>query len=245
MRNIKLTIAYDGSAYHGWQRQENALTIQELIENAVFKITGERVNVIGCGRTDAGVHAKAYICNFKTICTIPAEKMPYALNTKLPKDVVCYSAEEVNENFHAKYSAKKKCYTYYICDNKFPEVFTHSWHYHYKLDINKMNNAAKAFIGTHDFVGFAAAGFTVKTTVRTIYSLEVKREENGIVRIDVIGNGFLYNMVRIIAGTLCFVGSGKINADDMRDIIASCDRKRAGMTAPPDGLFLTEVYYEE
>lgn len=245
LRNIKLTLAYDGSCYHGWQRQENALTIQELVERAILKITGEKADVIGCGRTDAGVHARAYICNFRTNTKIPAKRLPYALNTRLPDDVVCYSAEDMDLDFHAKYSAKKKCYTYYICDREFPDVFSHSWHYHFRLDIGKMNKAAEAFIGTHDFIGFAASGFTVKTTVRTIYSLTVKREENGLVRIDVVGNGFLYNMVRIIAGTLCFVGSGKLAAEDMPDIVASCDRKRAGMTAPPDGLFLTEVYYEE
>ena len=244
MRNIKLIISYDGSAYHGWQRQENAMTIQELVENAILKITKEKADVIGCGRTDAGVHAKRFVCNFKTNTKIPPEKIPYALNTALPDDVVCIEAEDVSEDFHAKYSAVKKTYTYYVCNDNFPDIFSHSWHYHFPLDIEKMRKAAKAFIGTHDFIGFAASGFTVKTTVRTIYDLTVTKENN-LTRIDVTGNGFLYNMVRIIAGTLCFVGSGKIAPEEMEDIIASCDRKRAGMTAPPDGLFLSEVFYEE
>lgn len=244
MRNIKLILAYDGTLYHGWQRQENAITIQELVEKALYKVTNEKIAVEGCGRTDAGVHAKRFVCNFKAETKIPSEKIPYAINAYLPKDIVCLEAADESEDFHAKFSAVKKTYTYYICNEKFPDVFSHSWHYPYTLNLDKMRKAAEAFIGTHDFLGFAAAGFTVKTTVRTIYDLKITKENN-LIRIDVTGNGFLYNMVRIIAGTLCFVGSGKIDYKEMPQIIASCDRKRAGITAPPDGLFLTEVYYEE
>lgn len=244
MRNIKLTISYDGTAYHGWQSQENAITVQEVLENAIYKLTGARPRVVGCSRTDTGVHAEQFVCNFGTESGIPCEKFPLALNTHLPDDIVCLLAQEAEPDFHSRYMAKKKRYTYYIQNSKFPDVFkvNYAWHYSYPLDIEAMQKASKAFLGEHDFIGFAASGFSVKTTVRTIYDIDV--EKNGdLIKISVLGNGFLYNMVRIIAGTLAFVGCGKINADEMADIIDSCDRKRAGITAPPQGLFLTEVFY--
>lgn len=247
MRNIKLTLQYDGGGYHGWQRQENAVTVQETVENAIYGCTGEQVSLIGCGRTDSGVHAKAYVCNFKTNSGIPAEKFSRAINAHLPKEgICCYLAEDAEENFHAKKSAKKKRYTYYIQNSDFPDVFLkpYSWHFRPALELSQMQRAAGAFLGTHDFIGFASSGFSVKTTVRTIYELNVFRNGSQIV-IDTIGNGFLYNMVRIIAGTLVFAGCGKLRAEDMPEIIASCDRNRAGITAPPEGLFLSEVYYEE
>lgn len=244
MKNIKLTLQFDGENYHGWQIQKDAVTIQGITENAVSKIVGEPTHVIGCGRTDAGVHARGFVCNFNAHTDIPGDKFLYALNARLPRDIVCVKSEEVPESFHSKKSCIKKTYSYYIANSEFPDIFTHSWHYPYPLDTDAMSKAAGAFLGTHDFVGFAASGFTVKTTVRTIYALEVKKNGD-IVKIDVTGNGFLYNMVRIISGTLAFVGSGKINPDDMADIIASRDRTRAGMTAPADGLFLSEVYYEK
>lgn len=245
MRNIKLILEYDGSAYHGWQIQPNAVTIQELLENAVGKVTGEHSSVCGCGRTDAGVHAKAYVCNFMTNSRIPADRFCYALNAVLPEDIVCLSSREVPLDFDAKRSAVSKRYTYLICNSTFPDVFMRNrcWHCRYPLDVEKMQQAAKAFEGEHDFIGFASSGFSVKTTVRTIYSLTVTKEDN-IIRIDVSGNGFLYNMVRIIAGTLVHCGRGQINPQDMADIIASCDRSRAGITAPASGLYLSEVVYK-
>lgn len=244
MKNIRLTLRFDGSGYRGWQIQKNGLTVQEVTETAVSKIVGTPTHVIGCGRTDSGVHAMGFVCNFKADTPIPGDKFLYALNSILPPDVLCVKSEEVSPEFHSKKSCIKKTYSYYVTDGPFPDIFTHAWHYPHKLDENKMAEAARAFVGTHDFLGFAASGFTVKTTVRTIYDIKVER--NGeLVRTDVTGNGFLYNMVRIIAGTLCFAGSGKINPGDMADIIASRDRTRAGMTAPADGLFLSEVYYEE
>ena len=244
MRNIKLTIKYDGTAYHGWQSQKNAVTVQDVVENAILKMTGARPRLIGCSRTDTGVHAEHFVCNFGSETRIPCEKLPLALNAHLPDDIVCTLAEDVAEDFHSRYSAKKKRYTYYIQNSRFPDVFkiNYAWHYQYPLDVDAMQKAAQAFLGEHDFIGFAASGFTVKTTVRTIYDIDV--EKNGdLIKISVMGNGFLYNMVRIIAGTLAFVGCGKINADEMSDIIDSCDRKRAGITAPPEGLYLTEVFY--
>ena len=245
MRNIKLIIQYDGTAYHGWQTQKNAPTVQEIIEQALLKLTGSKPNVIGCSRTDAGVHAKRFCCNFKSETTIPENRFTLALNTYLPDDIVCLGAEDVSSDFNARFSAVKKTYTYYVQNSKLPNAFqrNYAWHFPYKVNIDDMNKAAKAFIGEHDFIGFASSGYTVKTTVRTIYDLTVEKSGD-LIKITVTGNGFLYNMVRIIAGTLCFAGCGKINPGDMADIINSCDRQRAGITAPPQGLFLTELYYE-
>lgn len=244
MRNIKLTIQYDGTAYHGWQTQENAVTVQETLENAIFELTGTKPKLIGSSRTDTGVHARRFVCNFKSETTIPNRKLPLAINTKLPRDIVCLKAEDVEMGFHSRYGAKKKTYSYYIQNSQFPDVFklNYAWHYPYPLDLGEMKKAAEAFLGEHDFIGFAASGFTVKTTVRTIYSLEVEKIDD-LIKITVTGDGFLYNMVRIIAGTLAFCGCGKLSASDMPDIIASCDRKRAGITAPACGLYLEEVYY--
>lgn len=243
--NIKLKIQYDGTKYHGWQIQKNEKTVQETLMRALEKITGETVSVIGCGRTDTGVHAEGYVCNFNTDSSIPVERYPYALNAHLPCDIVCLDAREAPDDFHANRSAVGKRYVYKILNREFPDAVLcrYSWHYKYPLDADKMREAAKAFVGEHDFIGFASSGFTVKTTVREIYSLDVSRE-NDIITIDVAGNGFLYNMVRIITGTLVFVGGGKINPADIADIIASKDRNRAGITAPPQGLCLKEVYYK-
>ena len=242
--NIKLKIQYDGKEYHGWQIQAGDATIQEELTKAVRCITGGEVKLKGCGRTDAGVHAESYVCNFHTDARIPVDRYPYALNSKLPKDIVCRGAELAGEDFDANRSAKAKRYIYRIYNSDIPDAFLgrYSWQYKHKLDVEKMQLAAKAFVGEHDFIGFASSGFTVKTTVRTIYSLDVTREGN-LITIDVCGNGFLYNMVRIIAGTLVFAGSGKIKPEDMEAIIASKCRERAGVTAPPHGLCLKEVYY--
>ena len=225
MRNIKLKIQYDGTDYHGWQIQKNDITVQEIVKKAVQKIVNEDVHLTGCGRTDTGVHAENYVCNFFTNSRIPSEKLPYALNTYLPNDIVCFEAEDTDENFHSNSSAVKKRYVYKILNREFPDAVMNRYSWHYKY-----------------FIGFASSGFSVKTTVREIYLLDV--DKNGdIITIDVVGNGFLYNMVRIIAGTLVFVGGGKINPNDMTDIINSKDRERAGITAPPQGLCLKEVYY--
>jgi tRNA pseudouridine38-40 synthase len=245
MRNIKLILEYDGSAYHGWQVQNNAITVQSVIQDAIFRITGEKCTVTGCGRTDAGVHARAYVCNFKTESKIPAERLSYALNSVLPNDIVCKGSSQASLEFDAKRSAVSKRYTYLIYNSEFPNVFlqNRAWHFKYPLDVEAMSLGAKCFEGEHDFIGFASSGFTVKTTVRTVYKAEVKKE-NDIIAVDISGNGFLYNMVRIIAGTLVFCGSGKINRHDLPEIIASKDRTRAGITAPACGLYLSEVTYK-
>lgn len=243
--NIKLNLKYDGTAYHGWQVQKNAVTVQETIQKALRKITGESITLIGCGRTDTGVHAENYVCNFHTSSSVPSDRFSYALNALLPDDIVCFNSERVSDSFHAKNSAVKKRYAYNILCRKFPDAFLcrYAWHCKHPLDLDKMRRASEAFIGRHDFIGFASSGFTVKTTVREIYSLDII-QTGDMITADITGNGFLYNMVRIITGTLVSAGSGKTDPADMADIIASGDRRRAGITAPPQGLFLKEVYYD-
>lgn len=242
--NIRLTIQYDGTAYHGYQIQPDDITIQGVLEAELRELTGENVILVGCGRTDAKVHALCFTCNFKTNSTIEPSRYKYALNSRLPQDIRCMKSEAQDDNFHAKKSAKGKTYIYRIYNDEFQSAFerNYSWHYKYPLDVEKMRLASKALIGEHDFVGFASSGFSVKTTVRTINEINIEKDES-IITISVTGNGFLYNMVRIIAGTLVYAGCGKINPSDMEDIVASCDRTRAGITAPPQGLFLKEVYY--
>lgn len=241
--NIKLTIQYDGTNYHGWQIQPGCRTVQQTVADAVSSVTGEKNIITGCGRTDAGVHAESYICNFHTSSSIPEDRYAYALNTHLPNDIVCKKSELVRDDFCSNRSAVKKRYVYRILNSEFRDVFysRYSWHYKYPLDIDKMRFEAKAFLGEHDFVGFASSGFSVKTTVRTIYSLDIFKEKN-MLTIDVVGNGFLYNMVRIIAGTLVQAGAGMIS--DIDQIIKSRDRSRAGITAPACGLCLKEVFYD-
>ena len=242
--NIKLELQFDGTDYHGWQIQSGVSTIQGELRRAIKAVTGEVAMPVGCGRTDAGVHAMSYIASYKTENRIPADRIPYALNAHLPPGIICRGAEIMPDSFNAARSAKGKTYRYIIDNNEFPDVMMSrfAWHYRYPLDAALMADAAKAFLGTHDFIGFAASGFSVKTTVRTIHSLIVKREGNMIIT-DITGNGFLYNMVRIIIGTLADVGGGKTAADAVAETILSGDRSRAGITAPANGLCLKEVFY--
>lgn len=247
MRNIKLIIEYDGTNYCGWQVQDNGPTIQGSLEKALLAVTGEKITVHGSGRTDAGVHARGQVANFTTSSSIPGEKFAYALNNKLPADIVIKHSCEMPPDFHARFSAKGKKYSYLVYNSKFPSALLRNYAYHVnyceRLDISRIEKAAKAFVGTHDFYGFMAAGSKVKDTVRTIYEIDLE-EEKGLLRFNFKGNGFLYNMVRIITGTLIYAGIGKIDPDEMEDIIASKDRVRAGITAPPNGLYLEEVYYD-
>ena len=244
MRNIKLKIQYDGTDYHGWQIQKNDITVQETVKKAVQKIVNEDVHLTGCGRTDTGVHAENYVCNFFTNSRIPSEKLPYALNTYLPNDIVCFEAEDTDENFHSNSSAVKKRYVYKILNREFPDAVMnrYSWHYKYPLDIEKMRIAAKAFIGEHDFKSFCDNKRMKKSTIRTISDISINNSD-GIITIDFYGNGFLYHMVRILTGTLLMVGTHELSCDDIPDIIETKSRDAAGFTAPPQGLCLVEVDY--
>lgn len=239
-----LTLCYDGTEYHGFQRQENGITIQEVIETAIKKVTGEKVSITGCSRTDAGVHATEYVCNFRTESSVPADKFCFAINSFLPEDVSCTASSEVDMDFHARYSAKAKTYTYtiYNAPHRNPVLCRFAWHYPVKIDIDKMKIAAKAIVGTHDFTAFMASGGQQKTTVKTVNFLDITTHENKI-DITINADGFLYNMVRIIAGTLVYAGVGKIDPNDVPAIIESGDRTLAGITAPPQGLCLKKLFY--
>ncbi|MBE7062904.1 MAG: tRNA pseudouridine(38-40) synthase TruA [Clostridia bacterium] len=246
MRNIVLRLMFDGSAYHGFQRQKNGVTIQEKLEDAVFAITGGRTPVLGCSRTDAGVHARSYVAMFASEVGIPMPQLPKALNSALPDDIRVMQAKVAPEGFHPIFSAKEKTYEYTIINRRVNDVFRrkYAWFYPILLDVERMRRAASWFIGEHDFATFMAAGGTAKTSVRHITGLDIE-EKDGLIRIRITANGFLYNMVRIITGTLVYVGNGKLESDDIPDIIRACDRRRAGMTAPPEGLMLLSTVYPD
>lgn len=244
MKNVKLTIEYDGTNYHGWQSQKNAKTVQETVEKAIKGLTGEEITIIGSSRTDFGVHAYGQVANFKTGSNIPSDRFSYALNRLLPQDIVIKKSEEVSEDFHARFCAKGKRYRYLIYNSRFPSAILRNRAYHvsHELDYHSMQRSAAHFLGTHDFSAFKASGSSVKTSVRTITGVSLEMNED-IIRFEISGNGFLYNMVRIIVGTLVAVGMGRIREEDIPDVIKSLDRKRAGRTAPAEGLYLVEVYY--
>lgn len=228
----------------GWQKQPNKLNIQGEIEKAIGEITGEEIDLIASGRTDGGVHSLGQTANFKTNSNIPIEKIPIAINSKLKKSIVIKSAEEVEERFHSRYSVKSKKYRYTINNSQYGSAIYRDMEYHFPfyLDVNKMQEASKYFEGEHDFKAFKASGTSSKSSVRTIYKAEVIKNEDRIY-IELTGNGFLYNMVRIISGTLVDVGTGKIKPEEIKDIIESKERIRAGKTLPARGLCLMEVNY--
>lgn len=246
MRNIKLTIEYDGKDFNGWQKQPNKLNIQGTIEKAIEEITGEKIELSASGRTDSGVHALGQVANFKTNSTIPIEKFPIAINSKIKKSIVIKSAEEVEERFHSRLCCKKKTYRYIINNTKEGTAIYRNLETHIpiKLDVNKMKEAISYFEGEHDFKAFKASGTSSKSSVRTIYKAELIEKENNRMWIELTGNGFLYNMVRIIVGTLVDVGLGKIEPEGIKTIIESKDRAKAGKTLPPQGLYLLKVEYE-
>lgn len=229
----------------GWQKQPNKLNIQGEIERAIYNITKEEVDLIGSGRTDAGVHALGQVANFKTNSQISIEKLPLAINSQLKNSIVIKEAEEVNERFHSRYNAKRKTYRYIINNSKCGTAIYRNLEYSYpfKLDAEKMKQASKYFEGEHDFKAFKSSGTSSKNSVRTIYKAIVKQEGEKII-IELTGNGFLYNMVRIISGTLLDVGLGKIQPEEIPEMIESKDRQRTGKTLPAHGLYLVEVKYD-
>ncbi len=245
MRNLKMIIQYDGSRYRGWQKQKDLeLTIQSKIENVLSKMTGEEVQVVGCGRTDSGVHAENYIANFHTNSTMSIEAMLDYLYEYLPEDIVVKSMKDTSERFHARYNVKSKTYVYRINNNSFRDVFNRRYVYHLneKLNLDDMIKASEALIGTHDFQSYTSLKSNTKPTVRTINYINIA-ENNGMIEIEVNGNSFLLNMVRIITGTLLEVGKGNLKPSDMEKILNEKKRAEAGPIAPAKGLCLKKVNY--
>lgn len=245
MRNIKMIIEYDGSRYLGWQRLgDSDKTIQGKLENVISEMTGIPTEVIGSGRTDAGTHARGQVANFKTKSNMDLKEMQEYINHYLPGDVVIKEIEEVNERFHSRYNSVGKKYIYYIWNHWIPSAFNRKYSYHYpqKLDIAKMNKACSKLLGTHDFIGFSSLKKSKKSTVRRIEEIKIVREGE-ILKFEFIGEGFLYNMVRIMVGTLLEIGSGARQAEYIDEIFESNLRSDAGITVPSQGLFLEEVYY--
>jgi tRNA pseudouridine38-40 synthase len=248
MRNLKMVIEYDGSGYHGWQRQKNGLSIQQVLEEKIAVITGENLNVIGSGRTDAGVHALAQVAHFKTACGIPVNNLWKGINSLLPADIVLKSLEEADEEFHARIDAKGKIYLYQLFNSPTRTVLYrhYAWIIHCPLDIDPMGQAAVSLIGRHDFTSFSSVHTDVISFEREIKRIEIVNSlsvEHPLIKIFVEADGFLRYMVRTIIGTLVEVGRGKRPPEDVAAILAGRDRKLAGMTAPPQGLFLKEVIY--
>ena len=245
MKRIKLTIAYDGTNYCGWQIQPNGITIEEILNKALSKMTGEEILVVGASRTDSGVHAMGNVAVFDTDTTIPAEKIAVALNQRLPEDIVITKSEEVPLDFHPRYCNCSKTYEYHIINTRIPIPTKRLTNYFvsYVLDIDKMRQAASYLVGEHDFVSFCNVRTDVENTVRTITALDILTNGNEIT-IRITGNGFLYNMVRIIVGTLVRVGRGFYEPEKVKEILEAKDRKAAGVTAPAQGLMLVEIKYE-
>ena len=248
-RRLLLSLRYDGTGYHGWQVQKNGVTVQETLQNALQAVLAVRPGVTGCSRTDAGVHAEQFCCHLDTASAIAPEKLVAALNAHLPTDMAVCGCREVPSDFHARYACKGKTYRYQIYNSRWPNPFydKYAWRLRSPLDIELLAASCKPFLGRHDFVGFSAAGGGVADTVRTLsdFSVETRPVGEGerLVLLRVTADGFLYNMVRILVGTLVAVQQGKIRLEDLPDILASRDRGRAGPTAPPQGLFLERVFY--
>ncbi|HPF88298.1 MAG TPA: tRNA pseudouridine(38-40) synthase TruA [Candidatus Limiplasma sp.] len=244
IRRVLITISYDGTAYVGWQRQLNGIAVQQRVEEALQALLQEHTPVTGASRTDAGVHALGQCAHFDTRSTIPADRFPFALNTHLPPDIKVLDGREVDGFFHARFDAVGKTYTYRIHNAPHPSALYRNYMVHVpvKLDLRAMTEAMQALSGTHDFAAFQAVGGTAKTTVRTLTHLELTREGERLTFI-VQGNAFLYNMVRIIAGTLIEIGKGKLDMDCFRRAIETGDRLCLGPTAPACGLELTQVFY--
>ena len=245
-RNIALKLMYVGTAYHGWQVQKNAVTVAETLERALSTVVCHPVKCTGAGRTDAGVHAQVYVANFRTTSTIPCDRLPLAVNTRLPDDIVVVRAVQVPMEFNAIGSCRKKEYTYRIYNSRLGNPFfvDRAWFYPKHLDEAVMQRAADQFVGTHDFAAVRSVGTETKTTVRTIYWCDVTRSGE-LLELKVCADGFLYNMVRAITGTVLYAAEGKFLPEDIPAILESRDRTLAGPTVPPGGLYLTRLWYED
>ncbi len=246
IKKVLLRVAYDGTAYHGWQRQQNGITVQEVLEKSLTELLREEIRVMGASRTDAGVHALCNIAVFETSTRIPAEKISYALNQKLPEDIRIVESCEVSPEFDLRSCHTQKTYEYRVVNAAFPNPVKrlYALYTYFKCDVGLMNEAAQYLIGEHDFRAFCTVGAQVESTVRTVTDICVSREGEEII-LSVSGNGFLYNMVRIMAGTLLEVGYGRIAPAKVAEILKSCDRKNAGPTAPAKGLCLVRLEVEE
>ena len=245
MKRIKLTIAYDGTAYCGWQKQEGAVTVQQKVEEAIHRLTRENAELIGASRTDAGVHALGNVAVFDTEATIPGERYTPALNSFLPDDIRIMASEETASDFHPRFDAHRKRYEYHIVTGEVcsPLDTRYAYYLRENPDVSAMNEMAAFAVGTHDFTSFCAAGAQVRSKVRTITELSVT-EHDGHIVVAVEGDGFLYNMVRILVGTLLLAGLHRKMPAEMQDILEACDRTKAGPTAPANGLRLCRIWYE-
>ena len=246
MKRIKLTVAYDGTNYCGWQIQPNGITIEEVLNKKLSKLTGEEIRVIGASRTDSGVHARGNVAVFDTDTTIPPDRLAYALNRRMPEDIVIVKSEEVPADWHPRYCDTVKTYEYHILNTRVPDPIRRRTTYFvsYSLDLENMRRAAGYLLGEHDFASFCNVRTNAEDTVRTVYDLDIL--ENGEeLTIRIRGNGFLYNMVRIIVGTLLRVGRGFYTPEQVKDILEARDRQAAGVTAPPHGLVLVGIEYTQ
>lgn len=246
MRNIALFLTYEGTAYHGWQVQKRDVTVGQTMEEAAARIVGHPVKMTGCGRTDAGVHARHYVANFRTTSTIPVERLPYAMNTHLPEDIVVTGAMEVHDDFNAIGSCVRKEYIYLIYNSRIRDPFyvNRAWFYPRHLDETVMQQAASQFVGTHDFAAVRSVGTDVKSTVRTVYYYDVQRRGD-LIELKVCANGFLYNMARAMAGTVVYAAEGKLRPEEIGALLESGNRTAAGPTVPPGGLYMTKLWYDD
>ena len=244
-RNIRLVFAYDGTRYHGWQRQKNELTIQAVIEERLQLMTQSPVKLLASGRTDAGVHALSQVCNFKTPSQIPIDTLKRGLNSLLPPDILVKEATVVPLEFHSRYRAKSKIYEYRILNRQNPDIFRRNvlWHIRFPINVEAMSECLSIIRGTHDFSAFKSSGSANTDPVRTILSACIESDEDGVLRIIVEGNGFLRHMVRNIVGTLVEAGTGRMDLKRFVEVLESGDRQMAGRKAPAQGLFLVAVKY--
>lgn len=244
MKRVLLTISYDGTNYHGWQIQPNAVTVQQILQEGLFKVLGKNTGATGCSRTDAGVHAREFCCHIDCDDNIPKEAFLKGLNSVLPRDISVLSVKDVENDFHARYCAKGKTYVYNIFNScvKDPFALRYAWSIEKPLDVELMNEFCKKIVGTHDFYGFSSSGRTVEDTIRTVSECFVTKE-NDLVKLQITANGFLYNMVRIITGTAVDVAFSRIEISQIDDVFNEKCREKAGITAPPNGLFLEKVIY--